>query len=190
MAKDIDKLHPMRHSLAHIMATAILEIWPGAKLGVGPVVENGFYYDVDTGDQKISEEDFTKIEAKMAEIIKADQKFERLELPINEAIEWAENNNQPYKLELLNDLKREGTTVAKDLDYETMGVATDSQAAVDKVSFYKNGDFTDLCRGPHVESTSKVGAFKLMRIAGAYWRGKEGNPQMQRLYGVAFATPK
>ena len=190
MAEDIDKLHPMRHSLAHIMATAILELWPGAKLGVGPVVENGFYYDVDTGDQKISEEDFTKIEAKMAEIIKANQEFERLELPINEAIKWAENNNQPYKLELLNDLKREGTTVAKDLDYETMGVATDSQAAVDKVSFYKNGDFTDLCRGPHVESTSKVGAFKLMRIAGAYWRGKEGNPQMQRLYGVAFATPK
>src|SRR5690606_19227795 len=92
------------------------------------------------------------------------------------------------KEELLNDLKRAGTTVAKDLDADELGSITDGDAQVDTVSFYTNGDFTDLCRGPHVESTGKVGAFKLMRIAGAYWRGKEGNPQMQRLYGIAFET--
>lgn len=187
---DQKDLHPMRHSLAHIMATAVTTLWPGAKLGIGPVIENGFYYDIDLGDSKISEEDFAKIEAKMAEIIKANQQFERFELPVDEAIKWAQDANQPYKEELLNDLKREGTTVAKDLDSDALGTIAEGDAAVENVSFYRNGDFTDLCRGPHVESTGKVGAFKLMRVAGAYWRGKEGNPQLQRLYGVAFATPK
>jgi threonyl-tRNA synthetase len=189
MAEQQD-LHPMRHSLAHIMATAVTTLWSDAKLGVGPVVENGFYYDIDLGETKISEEDFAKIEAKMQEVIKADQPFERFELPIEEAIKWAQDNKQPYKEELLNDLKRAGTTVAKDLDSDELGTITEGNTAVEKVSFYKNGDFTDLCRGPHVESTGKVGAFKLMRVAGAYWRGKETNPQMQRLYGVAFATDK
>jgi threonyl-tRNA synthetase len=187
---DQQDLHPMRHSLAHIMATAVTTLWPGAKLGVGPVVENGFYYDIDLGETKISEEDFAKIETKMQEIISANQSFERFELPVDEAIKWAQDNQQPYKEELLNDLKRAGTTAAKDLDPSELGTITEADAAVENVSFYKNGDFTDLCRGPHVESTGKVGAFKLMRVAGAYWRGQEGNPQMQRLYGVAFATPK
>lgn len=183
-----DQLHPMRHSLAHIMATAVSELWPAVKLGVGPVVENGFYYDIDLGDQTISEEDFAKIEKKMRGIIAQDQPFERFELPIDEAIAWAKDAGQPYKLELLNDLKRAGTTVAKDLNTEELGTIADGDSEVDHVSFYRNGKFTDLCRGPHVTSTGKVGAFKLMRIAGAYWRGKESNPQMQRLYGVAFAT--
>jgi threonyl-tRNA synthetase len=187
---DQNDLHPMRHSLAHIMATAVTTVWPGAKLGVGPVVENGFYYDIDLGETKISEEDFGKIEAKMQEIITANQPFERYELPIDEAIKWAQDSGQPYKEELLNDLKRAGTTVAKDLDASELGTIAEGDAAVENVSFYKNGEFTDLCRGPHVESTSKVGAFKLMRVAGAYWRGKDSNPQMQRLYGVAFATDK
>lgn len=187
---DQQDLHPMRHSLAHIMATAVTTLWPGAKLGVGPVVENGFYYDIDLGETKISEEDFAKIEAKMQEIIKADQPFERFELPIDEAIKWAQDGGQPYKEELLNDLKRAGTTVAKDLNAEELGSIAEGDAAVENVSFYKNGEFTDLCRGPHVESTGKAGAFKLMRVAGAYWRGKENNPQMQRLYGVAFASDK
>jgi threonyl-tRNA synthetase len=187
---DQNDLHPMRHSLAHIMATAVTTVWPGAKLGVGPVVENGFYYDIDLGETKISEEDFGKIEAKMQEIITANQPFERYELPIDEAIKWAQDSGQPYKEELLNDLKRAGTTVAKDLDASELGTIAEGDAAVEKVSFYKNGEFTDLCRGPHVESTGKVGAFKLMRVAGAYWRGKDSNPQMQRLYGVAFATDK
>lgn len=190
MAEQDNKLHAMRHSLAHIMATAVTTIWPDAKLGVGPVVENGFYYDIDLGENKISEEDFTEIEAKMQEIIKANQLFERFELPVDEAIKWAQDNKQPYKEELLNDLKRAGTTVAKDLNSDELGTIAVGDAAVEKVSFYKNGDFTDLCRGPHVDSTGKVGAFKLMRVAGAYWRGKDTNPQMQRLYGVAFATDK
>jgi threonyl-tRNA synthetase len=189
MAEQQD-LHPMRHSLAHIMATAVTILWPGAKLGVGPVVENGFYYDIDLGETKISEEDFAKIEAKMQEIITANQPFERFESPVDEAIKWAQDNGQPYKEELLNDLKRAGTTVANDLNAEELGSIAEGAAAVENVSFYKNGEFTDLCRGPHVESTGQVGAFKLMRVAGAYWRGKDSNPQMQRLYGVAFATDK
>ena len=183
-------LHPMRHSLAHIMAAAITRLWPEVKLGVGPVVENGFYYDVDLGEQQLSEEDFEKIEAEMKKVIGENQPFERFTKPINEAISWAKDTGQPYKEELLNDLKRAGTTVAKDLDAAELGLATEGDAKVEEVSFYKNGDFTDLCRGPHVESTGKVGAFKLMRVSGAYWRGKEGNPQMQRVYGVAFADGK
>ena len=190
MAQEQDNLHAMRHSLAHIMATAVTTLWPEAKLGVGPVVENGFYYDVDLGETKISEDDFPKIEAKMQEIIKANDTFERFELTIDDAITWAQEAKQPYKEELLNDLKRAGTTVAKDLDADELGTIAEGNAAVENVSFYKNGSFTDLCRGPHVESTGKVGSFKLMRVAGAYWRGKESNPQMQRLYGVGFANPK
>ena len=183
-----DQLHAMRHSLAHIMATAVTTLWPEAKLGVGPVIENGFYYDIDLGDQKISEEDFEKIEKKMRGVIAQDQTFERFELPVDEAIAWAKEAKQPYKEELLNDLKRAGTTVAKDLSSDEMGTVSEGEGQVENVSFYRNGDFTDLCRGPHAESTGKVGAFKLMRVAGAYWRGNEKNAQMQRLYGVAFAT--
>jgi threonyl-tRNA synthetase len=188
--KQPDELYAMRHSLAHIMASAIQHLWPNVRLGVGPVVENGFYYDVDLDGEQLSAEDFERIEAEMHKIIKAAEPFERLEMPILDAITWAENSEQPYKVELLNDLQRAGTTVAKDLDAAQLGVAADGDSKVDAVSFYRNGDFTDLCRGPHVEATNKVGAFKLMRVAGAYWRGKEGNPQMQRVYGVAFKTPK
>jgi len=192
-----DQLYAMRHSLAHITAQAVQHLWPEAKFGVGPVVENGFYYDIDLGDEKISEEDFKRIEKEMRKIIGADYPFERSEKPIDEALEWAKEAKQPYKTELLNDLKREGTTLASELDASVMGMALPAgisgvspahvQSVVD-VSFYTDGDFTDLCRGPHAESTGKVGAFKLMRVAGAYWRGNEKNPQMQRLYGVAFAT--
>ncbi len=183
-----DQLYAMRHSLAHIMAAAIQHQWPEAKFGVGPVVENGFYYDIDLGDTKVSEEDFGRIEKEMRRIIQEDQKFERYERPVDDAIAWAESQNQPYKCELLNDLKRAGTTVVKDLNVDELGLAAEGNAAVDVVSFYKNGDFEDLCRGPHINSTGVVGAFKLLRVAGAYWRGKDNNPQMQRLYGVAFAT--
>lgn len=183
-----DELHAMRHSLAHIMATAIQHLWPEAKFGVGPAVENGFYYDIDLGDTKLSDEDFKAIEAEMRKVINQNQPFERSEKPVDEAIAWAKQAKQPYKEELLNDLKRAGTTVAKDLDAEELGTVANGDAAIENVSFYTNGDFTDLCRGPHVASTGKVGAFKLMRVSGAYWRGKETNPQMQRLYGAAFAT--
>jgi len=185
-----DNLHAMRHSLAHIMATAISRLWPEVKLGVGPVIENGFYYDVDLGETTLSEADFEKIEAEMTKVIKENLPFERFELPIDEAIAWSKEAKQPYKEELLNDLKRAGTTVAKDLAAAELGTIAEGDAAMERVSFYRNGDFTDLCRGPHVESTGEVGAFKLMRVAGAYWRGNEKNAQMQRVYGVAFATPK
>lgn len=183
-----EQLYAMRHSLAHITAQAVQHLWPEAKFGVGPVVENGFYYDIDLGEIKISEADFKKIEKEMRGIINRDFPFERSEKPVDDAISWAREAGQPYKEELLNDLRRAGTTVAKDLDSAELGLAGEGDAAIENVSFYTDGDFTDLCRGPHAESTGKVGAFKLMRVAGAYWRGKETNPQMQRLYGMAFAT--
>ena len=183
-----DKLHAMRHSLAHIMAAAVQRLWPEAKFGVGPVVENGFYYDIDLGDVKISEQQFGKIEKTMRRIIAENQDFVKSLKPIDDAIAWASDSNQPYKVELLNDLKRAGTTVASDLDDAAMGTIAEGDGVLDEVSFYTNGNFTDLCRGPHVASTKDIGAFKLMRVAGAYWRGNENNPQMQRLYGVAFGT--
>lgn len=189
--QDGQDLAPMRHSLAHIMATAVQHIWPQAKFGVGPAVENGFYYDIDLGDVTLSEDDFPKIEKEMKSIIQQKQEFVRSEMPVDEALAWAREHGQPYKEELLNDLKRAGTTVFKDLDAAELGLeGAEGQEnnAVENVSFYTNGDFTDLCRGPHVNNTGVVGAFKLMRVAGAYWRGKEDNAQMQRLYGVAFAT--
>ena len=182
-----DKLYAMRHSLAHIMAAAVQRLWPDAKFGVGPVVEHGFYYDIDLGETKISEQQFNKIEKIMRRIIAEKQDFVCTKCPIDDAIQWAKDSHQPYKEELLNDLKRAGTTVAKDLDAAEMGTITESDSALDEVSFYTNGSFKDLCRGPHVANTSEIGAFKLMRVAGAYWRGNEKNPQMQRLYGVAFA---
>ncbi len=191
MSDKQDDLYAMRHSLAHIMAGAVQRLWPEVKLGVGPVVENGFYYDIDLGSEiKLSEEDFGRLEEEMRTIIAENYLFERSEKTVDDALAWAREAGQPYKEELLNDLKRAGTTVAKELEADMLGVEADGDSAVEKVSFYTDGDFTDLCRGPHVESTGKVGAFKLMRVAGAYWRGKETNRQMQRLYGVAFATPK
>lgn len=183
-----ENLYAMRHSLAHITAQAVQHLWPEAKFGVGPVVENGFYYDIDLGDTKISENDFKRIEKEMRTIINKDFPFERSERSLEEALVWARDAKQPYKEELLNDLGRAGTTVAKELDTETLGAVGEGESAVESVSFYTDGDFTDLCRGPHADSTGKVGAFKLMRVAGAYWRGNEKNAQMQRLYGVAFAT--
>jgi threonyl-tRNA synthetase len=186
-----DQLHLMRHSLAHITAAAIQKLWPEAKFGIGPVVDNGFYYDIDLGKTKISESNFPKIEKEMRRIVEFGDTFDKTEVPIDKAISWAKENKQPYKEELLNDLKRSGTTVAKDLDMNEIGLAMDGKSAIDSVTFYKIGNFMDLCRGPHLATAKEVtGVFKLMRIAGAYWRGKDSNPQMQRLYGVAFATQK
>ena len=178
----------MRHSLAHIMAQAVQYLWPQAKFGVGPAIDQGFYYDIDLGDVTISEADFGKIEKEMRRIIARDLPFTRRDVPVDEAIAWAKETDQPYKVELLNDLKRSGTTIAKELAGEALGSAAEGESKVKTVSLYSQGDYTDLCRGGHVESTGKVGAFKLLRVAGAYWRGDETRPQMQRLYGVAFAT--
>lgn len=183
-------MHKMRHSLAHIMAQAVQHLWPQAKFGVGPAIDDGFYYDIDLGGTTISEDDFPKIEKEMKKIIAANYPFERRDVPIEDAIAWAESNHQVFKLELLNDLKRSGTTVAKELVGEDLGSVTDRDSKLKTVSLYSQGDYTDLCRGGHADSTGKVGAFKLMRVAGAYWRGDEKRQQMQRLYGVAFATHK
>ena len=183
-----EELKSMRHSLAHIMAQAIQHLWPQAKFGVGPAIDNGFYYDVYLDNGTISEADLPKIEEEMRKIIAANYPFERRDVSVAEAIDWAISGDQSFKVELLNDLKRSGTTVASELAGEKMGSASDGDSKVETVSLYSQGDYTDLCRGGHVDSTGKVGAFKLAKTAGAYWRGNENNPQMQRIYGVAFAT--
>ena len=183
-----EELKSMRHSLAHIMAQAIQHLWPQAKFGVGPAIDNGFYYDVYLDNGTISEADLPKIEEEMRKIIAANYPFERRDVSVEEAIDWAISGNQSFKVELLNDLKRSGTTIASELAGEKMGSVSDGDSKVETVSLYSQGDYTDLCRGGHVDSTGKVGAFKLTKTAGAYWRGNENNPQMQRIYGVAFAT--
>lgn len=187
--KEQTEIQVMRHSTAHVFATAIMTLWPKARLGVGPAVENGFYYDVDIPNVAISDTDFKAIEKEMRKVIGRAEPFVKSMKPIDEALLWAKESGQVFKAELLNDLKREGTTVAKDLDSEMLGVATNG-SKVDEVSFYTNGMFCDLCRGPHVEHTGKIGAFKLMRVGGVYWRAKDTNPQMQRIYGIAFTTDK
>ena len=183
-----EELKSMRHSLAHIMAQAIQHLWPQAKFGVGPAIDNGFYYDIYLDNGTISEADLSKIEEEMRKIVAADYPFERRDVSVEEAIDWAISGNQSFKVELLNDLKRSGTTVASELAGEKMGSVSDGDSKVETVSLYSQGDYTDLCRGGHVDGTGKVGAFKLTKTAGAYWRGNENNPQMQRIYGVAFAT--
>ncbi len=154
-----DELLAMRHSLAHIMATAVQELYPNTKFGIGPVVENGFYYDIDT-DPKLTETDLPKIESKMKEIVKANYPFEHSTMSLEEATSFFKG--QDYKLDLIEDLKTHGTTVANDIDRSVTGV--DESSSVTEVGIYTNGPFTDLCRGPHVSSTGKVGAFKLMNV--------------------------
>lgn len=181
-----DELYAMRHSLAHIMAGAIKRLWPDTRFGVGPVIDDGWYYDVEPGTT-LTEDDLPKIEAEMKKIIEADYPFEKSTMIIDEALTWAHEHNQDFKEELLGDLKSRGTTLLNDIDSEQAGVE-DSSDGVTEVSFYTSGDFMDLCRGPHVESTGKVGAFKLHKVAGAYWRGNAANRQMQRVYGWGFKT--
>jgi len=182
-----EELYSIRHSLAHIMADAIQRKWPEAKFGVGPVISDGFYYDVDLGgDNVISTDNFAAIEKEMRKIIAGNAPFVKSEKTIHEAIDWAITTKQPYKEELLNDLQRSGTTELRNLDIDELGLAAIT-SKVDKVTFYTNDTFEDLCRGPHVEKTGDVGAFKLTKVAGAYWRGQVDKPQMQRIYGIAFA---
>nr|WP_217671608.1 threonine--tRNA ligase [Marinitoga sp. 1135] len=152
-----------RHTMAHIMAQAVMRIYgKDVKLAIGPVIENGFYYDFDM-EEKISEEDLEKIEAEMKKIIKEDLKIERFEISKEEAKKMFEEMNQPYKVELLEDIED------------------------DTVTYYKQGEFIDLCRGPHLPSTGKIKQFKLLSVSGAYWRGDERNKMLQRIYGTAFA---
>ncbi|KKR48328.1 MAG: Threonine-tRNA ligase [Candidatus Magasanikbacteria bacterium GW2011_GWC2_40_17] len=176
----------MRHSAAHLIAAAVENLYPGSKFGVGPVVENGFYYDIDF-PQNIGEEELQKIEDKAKELIKANLKYERKEMPIDEAIKLFESKGQIYKVELLKDLKERGTTKMSGEELQEVGLAG---SAVDSVSLYQTGDFIDLCRGPHLKSTKEINSdgLKLVRLAGAYWRGKNENPQLQRIYGVCFSS--
>jgi len=156
-------LSTLRHSTSHVMAQAVKMLWPGAKLGIGPSIEDGFYYDFDKADP-FSPEDLDRIEEKMRDIIRSNYKFERQEITKEEALKLFKKLGETYKMELIKDIPEE------------------------KVTIYKDGGFTELCRGPHVESTGKIKAFKLLSIAGAYWHGIETNPMLQRIYGTAFET--
>ena len=178
-----EHLELIRHSLAHIMAAAVQKLWPEAQFGVGPTVDNGFYYDIYLDNYAFSDKDLKKIEKNMRNLINRKQDFVKSEMSIDQAIDWAKQSGQSFKVELLTDLKKYGTTVAKEIANEI-----EISDKNDTVTFYQVGDFVDLCRGPHITNTSEVGAFKLMRVSGAYWRGDETKAQMQRIYGVAFAT--
>lgn len=153
-----------RHTSSHVMAQAIKHLWPEVKLAIGPAIDNGFYYDLDL-DYRLSEEDFPKIQKEMKKIINAAYPLERFELPREKAIEFMEKEEEPYKVELIRDLPED--TI---------------------ISFYRQGDFTDLCAGPHLDHTGQVKAIKLMSVAGAYWRGDEKNKMLQRIYGTSFPT--
>ncbi len=161
-------LEKMRHSTAHLLAAAIKELYPKAKLGVGPAIEDGFYYDFEF-ETGLSEEDLPKIEARMREIKEKNLAFEKSEKTIDEAIKFNRELNQPHKVELTSDLKEKGTK---------------------RVSFYKTGTFIDLCEGPHLDNTKEIGEFKLISLAGAYWRGNEKNKQLTRIYGTVWQTKK
>lgn len=155
--------HALRHTASHILAQAVKRLYPDTKLAIGPAIADGFYYDFDR-ETAFTEDDLSKIEAEMKKIVKENIKLERFTLPREDAIKLTEEMNEPYKTELINDLPEEAT-----------------------ISFFRQGDFTDLCAGPHVTYTSAVKAFKLTSVAGAYWRGNEKNKMLVRIYGTAFA---
>ncbi|MEF8795809.1 MAG: threonine--tRNA ligase [Salinivenus sp.] len=154
------------HSSAHLMAEALQELYPDVKFTIGPPIDQGFYYDVDLGDQTLSADELEEIEAKMEELARRDAEYERHEVSKDDAVRFYEERGNEYKLELLEDLE-EG-----------------------EISFYEQGEFTDLCRGPHIPSTGEIKAPKLLSVAGAYWRGDETNPQLTRIYGVSFPKQK
>ena len=163
-AKDPEGLAALRHTASHVMAQAIKRLWPETKLAIGPSIADGFYYDIDR-DEPVTSDDLAKIEAEMKKIIKEALPLERFELPRAQAIEFMKEKNEPYKVELIEDLPEDAI-----------------------ISLYKQGEFTDLCAGPHLMNTKEVGkAFKLMNIAGAYWRGSEKNKMLTRIYATAFA---
>lgn len=185
----------MRHSAAHLMAAAIKSLYPEAKFGVGPVVENGFYYDIEL-PKNLTPQDLLKIEKRMNDLKQQKIPFEKSEMSLNEAIELFQSAGQKYKVELLNDLKKFGTTKASAQGGSTSG-GKDIKEMEDikdigdgKATIYKTGKFVDLCRGPHLATTKEVGAFKVWKLAGAYWRGDEKRGQLQRVYGLAFDTQK
>ena len=177
-------LESMRHSTAHVMAAAVQRLFPGTRLGVGPAIENGFYYDLDV-PRRLTPEDLAAIEVEMARLVAAAVPFEREELSLDDAIRLFEERGEPYKVELLRDLRERGTT--------RLGAKGEEEVDIDPrnastASIYRTGDYVDLCLGPHVVDTSQIGPFKLTSIAGAYWRGDEHRPQLQRIYGTVWPT--
>jgi threonyl-tRNA synthetase len=181
-----EALDTKRHSLAHLMAACIQEMFPEARFGVGPVVEDGFYYDVSL-KRTLTPDDLAEIEKKMRQKVSQGLAFDRAEISTDDAIGMFAGMNQDFKVELLRDLKTRGTTAVAGLDDANL-----VGESVSEVSLYKTGSFTDLCRGPHVKNTREIApdSFKLTRVSGAYWRGDQSREQMQRVYGVAFDTRK
>jgi len=166
-----DPLHPLRHSTAHVMAGAVLDLFPGTRLGIGPALRDGFYYDLAT-PRPIAPDDLDRIEARMREVVKADVPFEKSEMSREEGLRFFTEHGQDLKVELIESFdKAEG-------------------AEGGAVSIYKHGEFVDLCKGPHVDRTGRIKAFKLMSIAGAYWRGDESRPQLTRIYGTVWPSQK
>ena len=164
----MNNLEEMRHTLSHVLAAAVRELYPDAKFGIGPAIDDGFYYDIDFGKAKVSDTDLPKIEKKMRAIIKRNLPMTKRVVSRDEALKWAKDHKQDYKVELITELPKD-----------------------EEISFYDMEDlFTDLCRGPHVKKLSETGPFKLVRVAGAYWRGDEKRPMLTRIYGVAFPTEK
>ena len=159
-----DPTEKIRHSAAHVLASAVVRLYPEAKVTIGPVIDNGFYYDFDYAPG-FNDDDLEKIEAEMKKVIKENKRFERVEMSRDEAITYFKEHDEKYKLEIIEGIP-EGETI----------------------TFYKHGDFTDLCKGPHVDYTKRIKAFKLLHVAGAYWRGDENNTMLQRIYGTAFQT--
>src|SRR5947208_2162613 len=173
-----EKLYALRHSTAHVMAGAVLELFPGAKFGFGPPVTDGFYYDFDL-PRPLTPDDLEKIETKMREVTKQDLPFEHRDLAVPEALKFFGERNQDYKVDQIKKLAEKGADEDSDDEVEN-----------GKVSVYQHNGFVDLCRGPHVEKTGEIGPFKLLSIAGAYWRGNERNPQLQRVYGTVWPDQK
>jgi threonyl-tRNA synthetase len=168
-SKSDEALWLVRHDAAHVLATAVMELYPGVKISIGPPIDSGFYYDFEFPEGvTLSDADFERIEARMREHVKADEPFEREDVPVGEALERFTREGQDYKVELIQDLVRD------------QGVET--------VSLYRNGPFTDLCRGPHAPSTKRIKAFKLTSVAGAYWRGDASRQMLTRVYGTAFLS--
>ncbi len=162
--KEDEKLNKLNHSCAHLLAQAVKHLYPDAKFWVGPVVEEGFYYDIDLGDQKITEEDLPKIEKEMKKCSKAAKNIVRKEISKEEALEQFKDD--PYKIDLISRMDGDDTVI----------------------SMYTQGDFTDLCRGPHMDNTKELKHFKLTKFSGAYWKGDANNKMLQRIYGVCFPT--
>ncbi|MGI8423134.1 MAG: threonine--tRNA ligase [Chloroflexota bacterium] len=179
-----DRLNTMRHSAAHVMAEAVLQLFPDAKLGIGPAIQDGFFYDFQL-PRTLVPDDLAEIEERMGEIVKQNAPFGRRELSAQDAVALFEERQQPFKVELIRDLMGGGAERVRD---EATGSPDAEGVKGDLVLLYNQNGFEDLCGGPHVARTKEIGAFKLLRIAGAYWRGDEKRPQLQRIYGTAWVS--